>query len=419
MSEHNRGYSQALSYCKAISLLFDEILKSGRPADRELKTYFRAHRECGSRDRRFITEALYGFFRWYGWLKPLLPLEYLPQPLESKEFCKALTLALWLESRVDSQAYGVVSEIAEFDLPELGSIQENQLVLSGVLGRELTLASLLPSWFELSEAQIIALQQRPPVWIRVKALKMQEVCTELKSNDVVFEKSKKVFGAIKLLSRVNVNELQTYRHGCFEIQDLASQCLALSCGVEEGQNWWDVCAGGGGKTLALREEIGTMGSVTATDKRDWILKEVKKRSDRARYTNIRITALTSVEKQKNGFDGVLVDAPCSCTGTWRRNPDARWLADSNICQDAAKLQLEILTKASIKVKLGGSLVYATCSMSPLENEQLVEEFLEDNKDFSLVPFLHPLTAEKTSGMMSIDSMPEDCDSMFAAKMIRS
>ena len=128
--------------------------------------------------------------------------------------------------------------------------------------------------------------------------------------------------------------------------------------------------------------------------------------------------LNKIHGNDEKFDGVLVDAPCSCSGTWRRNSEARWIALDQTCQRAAKNQLEILKKASAKVKLGGILVYATCSMSQIENEQVVEKFLDEHSDFSLDPIIHPLTGEKISGLMTVKSWPENCDAMFAARMIR-
>jgi 16S rRNA (cytosine967-C5)-methyltransferase len=421
MSENNRGYSQALSYCKAVSQLFYSIMDAHRPADRELKSYFREHRQCGSRDRRFISEALYGLFRWYGWLKEVLPQEIPENPLESQPFCQAMQISLWMEGEVDSNAYNVLVEKSGLALSaDIVSLDDKRAALEKHFNKIFLIKDLVPKWFRstVTEEQILALQKRPPVWIRVKGQQMADVLKELDSRNVSYEKSSKVFGAVKLMGRVNINEMKTYREGCFEIQDLASQCLALACNVAAGENWWDVCAGGGGKSLALREEIGVSGSVTSTDKRQWILKEVDKRAQRAGYKNIRTAFLESVYKQKNGFHGVLVDAPCSCTGTWRRNPDLRWLADEKTCEDSALVQKEILGDASVKVKPGGMLIYATCSMSPIENEQVVEDFLKGNDDFELEPFRHPITGDPNKGMMYIQSLPEDCDTMFAARMIR-
>jgi len=119
----------------------------------------------------------------------------------------------------------------------------------------------------------------------------------------------------------------------------------------------------------------------------------------------------------NAFDGVLVDAPCSCTGTWRRNPDMRWLDDASAITDKPMLQLAILRRSAAAVKSGGKLVYATCSLSPSENEQIVKDFLSVTSEFELEPVIHPFTGEQFD-MLTIWPQQADSDGMFVAKMRR-
>ena len=124
--------------------------------------------------------------------------------------------------------------------------------------------------------------------------------------------------AIKLYNpRVNLYELKSFRAGNFEVQDLASQSLGFACQAKPGERWWDVCAGAGGKTMLLADHMQSKGLVVATDIREWKLQDLKKRAKRARFSNVTTKALKKgrASSKNHTFDGVLVDAPCSCTGT--------------------------------------------------------------------------------------------------------
>ena len=424
MSEIRLGYNQAAFYSQTIADLFYEILKNGHPADRELRNFFSNNRKCGSKDRKFISEGLFGLFRWYGWLKPIMPAEKPVKPIDNKDFLKCLTLVLNIEGMINSQAFKVLCEesgYSEVDFEIL--LKEKKEKLSEILGVSLQFSDLIPDWFIQNEGPqdvsfYEALQNRPPIWIRVQKGGFKAVVDELKKNDLDFKHNQKIPGAIAINGKVNLTVFQTYRNGLFEIQDLASQCLVEVCDPQKEQLWWDVCAGAGGKTLALADQLVGTGTVFASDKRKNILDEIKKRSARAGFKNIKLLNLDKEKESSRQFDGVLVDAPCSCTGTWRRNPDARWTDSQDKCESWSKIQLQILGEVSHKVKPGGRLVYATCSASKIENEGVVEMFLSEDKMFELEKICHPLTGVELDGMMKVDSLPEDCDVMFAARLVR-
>jgi len=118
------------------------------------------------------------------------------------------------------------------------------------------------------------------------------------------------------------------------------------------------------------------------------------------------------------FAGVLVDTPCSCSGTWRRNPDARWTTRAAELADFVELQLQLLSNASEAVAPGGTLVYSTCSMFRQENQGVVEEFLRQNSAFALAPFTCPVSARECPGYNQLWPWDGDCDAMFTAKFQR-
>ncbi len=221
-------------------------------------------------------------------------------------------------------------------------------------------------------------------------------------------------------NRVNFYTLPAYSEGRVEIQDLASQCIGTVCAPAPGERWWDPCAGAGGKSLLLAQLMQGKGVVIASDIREHKLEDLKKRARRGGFFNITPKAWDGkpLPARKATYDGVLVDAPCSCSGTWRRNPAARWSTAPAEVVELAETQLQILKAAASGVKPGGVLVYATCSFFKRENEAVARAFAESAPEFELEPFPHPLTGEPTPGFAQFWPWEGDCDAMFAARFRR-
>ncbi|MES2615754.1 MAG: RsmB/NOP family class I SAM-dependent RNA methyltransferase [Bdellovibrionota bacterium] len=252
------------------------------------------------------------------------------------------------------------------------------------------------------------LDSRPPLWVRVNHLdRKNEVIQELKKENYSVED---FHATIKITGAKGVFSLNSYRNGLFEIQDLASQKIGLHVKAEPKQYVWDCCAGGGGKTLQIASFLKNKGVIYASDIREYKLEEVKKRAKRSGFFNIRCLtwngeSLPQFQKEvqiKGGFDWVLVDAPCSSTGTWRRNPDAKYRVHTENINNLCKLQLSILSKASEAVLAGGHIVYSTCSWIVEENEGVVAQFLQNHPEFKLVE------------QNLLGSPFENADTMFAA-----
>ncbi len=429
LTENNNlkyGYSQALSYSNAIAEVFYSVMRKKYPLDREIKNYFRTHKECGPNDRSLITESLFSLFRWYGWVRGKLPSNQPENSLRSKKFCAGLSAALWLDNQPFVQFMEILYAVAGVDATWLKDSPD--LIKDKIKGlsysfkiRKRDCLDLVPQWFkkealDFDLATIIEpLQSRPPVWIRVQNNAKESVLKEFDSLGIKLIEHKMVPNAFKLSGgKLNMKNVVSYQNGLFEIQDLASQCLGLICNARADQTWWDVCAGGGGKSLLLADEMKGQGRVVATGNS----KEVEKRATRAKFKNIQIEDLDKVVSSQDSFDGVLIDAPCSCTGTWRRNPDLRWTSSEDTCNRSACVQNEILEFACKKVKSAGILIYATCSLSVQENEDVVNNFLKLFPDFALEDFIHPLTGQSTGGMMHVKFSPDDCDATFAARFRR-
>ena len=214
--------------------------------------------------------------------------------------------------------------------------------------------------------------------------------------------------------------------GEVEIQDEGSQLVAALVEARPGDRVVDFCAGAGGKTLALATQMENRGHVIACDVSAGRLKRAVQRFRRAGLHNIETRLLTSetdqwVKRHKGGFDRVLVDAPCSGTGTWRRNPDARWRATEPGLSKLLAQQAAILASAARLVKPGGRLVYATCSMLPVENEVQIAAFLAAHPAFRVVPLRDtalPRIPSAHPDYLSLTPARHGTDGFFAAVMRR-
>lgn len=424
---------------KALNTVMKAVFFENKPADRVLSSYFRNTKFLGARDRRLISDTVFHILRWWGFLRHLAAD---PVKQSEMEFYGIITGAFIIED-VN------LPEIASFWAEKLGttvsclneikklnnhkSRAERYFSLLKKIGHEpftalpdeLCLSELVPSWISEEtgsgfdfELFIKWVQKRPPLWIRAQTNDIERLVSELKKNGIKALPHQKIRKALRIDdSRINLYLLEPFRKGIFEVQDLASQIIGLSCSPSPGERWWDACAGAGGKTLQLADIMCGKGSVTATDIRTYKLEDLRKRSRRAGFQNIRCSewngkALRSGKRET--FDGVLVDAPCSCSGTWRRNPDAKWTVSQEEISEISGLQKKILQNAAGGVKNGGVLVYATCSVFKRENTDVVDNFLRNNANFAPEPFMNPLTSFKTN-VLCVYPWDSDCDAVFIAK----
>ncbi|MCA1809742.1 MAG: RsmB/NOP family class I SAM-dependent RNA methyltransferase, partial [Lentisphaerae bacterium] len=202
------------------------------------------------------------------------------------------------------------------------------------------------------------------------------------------------------------------------IQDLASQAVGLICAPRPGEFWWDVCAGSGGKALHLADLMQGAGTVLATDTRSGALATLQKRLRKHASLKVRSRLAGTARAPKAGFDGVLVDAPCSGLGTWHRNPDARWRTEREQVISQALAQKQLLDDAAGKVRAGGRLVYAVCTLTKAETVDVLDDFLEHHKEFKPCPGAHPLTGEQSDGRFWIWPWQGKCNGMFIAALQR-
>ncbi len=364
--------------------LLDEIAGAKRPADVIVQEYFRRRRYAGSKDRRAVQAHVYRVLRRLGEVKARLA--GLDGPVESPRAWLLADLALHGEDPMDlfngvghapepidaaeRQLVGALAD-AEADLPDAARLN-------------------VPPWLwpQISEpfggdaaVELAALNEAAPVDLRVNAARgtRVEAARLLAADGVVSEETPYSPCGLRLAKRVPLAQSRAYREGWIEPQDEGSQMLALAVQARPGQTVIDLCAGGGGKTLALAADMAGQGRLVACDRSARRLKRMAPRLSRAGVEKmVEIRPLKGETdwwlEAREAADRVLVDAPCSGTGSWRRHPFARWRLTAESLQRDVTRQRLLLARAAALVKVGGWLVYTTCSVLPAENERQIDGF---------------------------------------------
>lgn len=240
---------------------------------------------------------------------------------------------------------------------------------------------------EFTKKLLKANNEMPPFTIRVNTLKTSK--SDLMNNlkELGFEIEETVYdNALNILNPKGIIDTKYFDEGHFYVQDLGSILVASFLNPRENSSLLDLCAAPGGKTTHLAELMNNTGEIIACDKSQGKTKLIQENAKRLGVKNIetRVNDARVLNKDFiDKFDYVLVDAPCSGTGLYRKKPDIKWNKDLEDIKSLAEIQLEILDKAKDYVKDGGELLYSTCSLSKIENEDVVNKFLENNKNFKI------------------------------------
>jgi len=342
------------------------------PADMALKRYFVEKHFLNATERRDISHAVFAYYRWFGWLDSK---KSRPSQIE-----KAIEL-------------------------NTGYINDKKSV------KEQAITALsVPAWLKdempVSPEFVRQLQAEPTLWLRARPNKALDLKSALGDcAQTPFSKD-----ALQYLGTRDLFLSPSFKNGDFQIQDLSSQLVSVIASPKPGETWWDVCSGEGGKTLHLADLLQNKGVVWATDRSLRRLEVLKTRTKRAKIFNYRTKPWEGgvlIKDPKNPevshlgklpfktlCDGILLDAPCSGVGTWRRNPHARWTLTQNDIKELSEIQKRLLKQVSSLVKPGGLLVYAVCTLTTKETTEVFEHFTAENPDF--VPELK-----------TVDSLPSD------------
>ena len=384
----------------AIGLL--AAIGEGRgPADDLVADYFRRHRFAGAKDRAAISELIYGVLRF----RASLDWRLARAGIEASARTRVLAAELLLEERSAAQIArdwdGDRFRPKPLDVAErrFAAAAEGEKLADRAMPPDVR--GNYPAWLEpaLAESlgrdiarEMAALLEPAPLDLRVNLLKTDREAARaaLAREGVDAARTKLSPLGLRVFERVPLGQIEPFRAGDVEVQDEGSQLAALLADARPGMRVVDFCAGAGGKTLALAASMGNRGHLVACDISARRLERATERVRRAGAGIVQRKPLASahdpwVKRHAASFDRVLVDAPCTGTGTWRRNPDAKWRLSPGDITELTALQTEILASARRLVRPGGRLVYVTCSLLKDEDEDQVVRFLADNEDFTLLP----------------------------------
>jgi 16S rRNA (cytosine967-C5)-methyltransferase len=388
----------------AIELL-QAIHTGTAPADRATAAYFRNRRYIGGADRRVVLDHVYAVLRRraeLGWrLDRARGDVKLPEIERARMIARMALIEGWSADRIAGAFDG-----GQYRPPTLD--QTEKRIAKALEGQPLA-DPAAPLWVKLEfpewceprlkrafgrrlEPEMRAALDEAATDIRVNTLKTtREAATKaLKYAEIEAKWTSLSPWGLRVEGRPPLAGLEIFKNGLIEIQDEGSQLVALMVNPKPGERVVDFCAGAGGKTLALAAMMQNKGKLVATDVLKGRIDRSATRIRRAGINNVERRDLSSerdlwVKRHAGGFDKVLIDAPCSGAGTWRRNPDAKWRLKPSDLEELADLQRRILESAARLVKPGGRLIYATCSLFQEENADQVAAFLKAAPDFALVP----------------------------------
>lgn len=333
------------------------------PLSIHLKQYSRLHKEMGSRDRRFLQQLTYQYFRLNNAINAdsvgqKIAIAHILCNTEPDDFYKfwhkknTFPIELLnndISTKIDWTIKNKLFKGIQFQFPLAENISEN-------IDVEVYLQSHL---------------SQPYTWIRCKRKNIKAVKEELNALATVYTTINDNETALAFSKHMDFSRMKTFEKGFFEVQDLSSQLTGTLFQPKQQQIWWDCCAASGGKSLLLKDIEPTV-KLFATDNRPTIIENLKRRFKKANISNFE-TAIADLEYGKpkftQKFDGIILDAPCTGSGTWGRNPERMSFFDKNETVSNVEKQYKIALNAAPFLKPDGKLIYITCSVYKQENEE--------------------------------------------------
>jgi 16S rRNA (cytosine967-C5)-methyltransferase len=376
------------------AVVLSNLLTFSGPADAKLGEFFRNNRELGTKERAFVAESVYGVLRRLRYLSTVTA-----NAEDDPDDARKLILAYLL--RVQGMSIRELEPMLneqqkEWALMIKAKPTDNLPLAVQADVRDWLWDKLVDQYGE-AEALTIArsMHEQATLDLRVNTIKgdrdevLAKFLAENTSANNSFEKTPYSPVGIRMPNRMNIGRHVLFTEGKIEVQDEGSQLLAFLVAPKRGMMVADFCAGAGGKTLAMGALMRNTGRLYAFDVSEKRLHNLGQRLKRSGLSNLQAQLIGSETdpklKRLNGkFDRVLVDAPCSGLGTLRRNPDLKWRQTP---EDVAELNIKqgnILARAAKLTKVGGRLIYATCSLLRDENENIAEQFLASHPDFKLL-----------------------------------
>lgn len=330
-----------------------------RPADAVLRLELAANRNLSAAARSAVSRAVFSYYRWLKWLRP--------------------------HESIQLQVNDALDRQARYER-DPASVKVEALA-----------ARAVPAWLAaevvLPPDSLRLLQLEPLLWIRARPgmrttlareLDRCELPSGLTADSALATEAKH---ALLFTGRRDLFTTGAFQRGAFEIQDIASQLVGHACAPKPGESWWDVCAGEGGKSLHLADQMDNRGVLWASDRSHRRLEQLRRRFARAQLFNVRVSPWEDPETLpvQSLFDGILLDAPCTGVGTWQRNPHARWTTGPADVSELAAVQARLLEKVAPRLKPGGRLVYAVCTLTRTETTGVADAFTQAHPELSPDP----------------------------------
>jgi 16S rRNA (cytosine967-C5)-methyltransferase len=417
--------------------LLEALESARRPADAVANDFFRARRYIGSGDRKAVSDRVWRVLRIQRKLEWWLARAAAP-PSPRLLVAASLVLEGWTPDGVAQSFSGGQYAAAPLDPAEAALVR-------GLAGHTLVHPDMpeavrleLPDWIlprlqarfgAALEAEMAAMAEPATLDLRVNTLKTTREAAQaaLAAEGIAAEPTLLSPWGLRIAERRAVTGGPAFQAGLVEIQDEGSQLIAGLVGAAPEMRVVDWCAGAGGKTLALAMAMGNRGHIVACDVHGKRLEGAVQRLRRAGVHNVERHLVEPGDKwakrRAGGFDRVLVDAPCTGTGTWRRNPDARRRLAPRDLDELLPKVAGILDIAQRLVRKGGRLVYATCSLLREENEEQVSAFVRGHPDFTVVPLEQawalPSPLPCRGPFLSLTPLQHGTDGFFAAVLERA
>ncbi len=382
---------------QAISLMA-EVLKFERPADSVLSYHFKNHREMGHADRGRIAELVYGILRHLRSLRDVVARSEPPSPSEARYLVLAALVRLQAKNLREIE-HLIKGEDTEWF---------GRLKAAGQEKGSAAVRHEFPDWLETAlsampadelDALARSLLVSAPLDLRINPLhaRRPEILAQLEKHGIAAKETPFSPWGMRLEGKPAIQRHPAFVKGDMEVQDEGSQLLAALVAPKRGEMVLDFCAGAGGKTLLMGALMKNTGRLYAADVSEKRLAKLGPRVARSGLSNVQTIRLAHerddrIKRLAGKFDRVLVDAPCSGTGTLRRNPDLKWRQGEAQITELTELQAKILEAAAPLVRPGGVLVYATCSLLPQENTLIQQAFTEAHPEFEVLDPVAQLSA---------------------------
>ena len=408
--------------------------------------------ELSSKDKALLFEIVHGVIRWLGRIDWVLNGFYKGQfskciPNVKNSMRVALYQILFLDRVPDHAA---VNESVEFVKKLQGEKSANltNAVLRNIIrnrkgirypNREEDAVGYLsayyshPSWMvkrwiarygeQETEKLLIANNTKPSHTLRVNTIKttVDELKSLLKSVELSYAEGKFLKEYLQLNVLTNITSWEYFQKGYFSIQDESTGFSCKALDPKPGMKILDLCAAPGGKTAFLADMMKNQGEIVALDKFESRLELFNRNIERLGITNVRSVAKDALIFSENEFDGVIADVPCSGLGTLTKKPDIKWKKDFGDIRKLNNIQLKLFNKAASLVKIGGTVVYSTCTIEPEENIGIVNQFLDKHHNFKLINLGNDFNKDLIDENGCVQTLPSKhkVDGAFVAKLVRT